>query len=58
MYQVRVFDEEHEKDLEYAVNSFLKTVRDLKDIKYSVAALTDGEGNQIYCFSAMIIYLA
>lgn len=53
--QVKVFDESHEKDLENSVNSFLKEVDDLLDIKYSVAITAVGE-EQIYCFTAMIIY--
>ena len=53
--QVKVFDESHEKDLENSVNSFLKTVDELIDIKYQVAIAAVGE-EQIYCFSAMIIY--
>ena len=52
---VKVFDESHEKDLENSVNSFLKEVDDLLDIKYSVAITAVGE-EQIYCFTAMIIY--
>lgn len=53
--QVKVFDESHEKDLENSVNYFLKEVDDLLDIKYSVAITAVGE-EQIYCFTAMIIY--
>ena len=53
--QVKVFHESHEKDLENSVNSFLKEVDDLLDIKYSVAITAVGE-EQIYCFTAMIIY--
>ncbi|MCI8497931.1 MAG: sporulation protein Cse60 [Bacilli bacterium] len=54
--KVKVFDESHEKDLEFAVNDFLSTLEsDLIDIKYNVAISTCGE-DQIYCFSAMIIY--
>lgn len=53
--QVKVFDESHEKDLEISVNSFLKTIDELIDIKYQVAITAVGE-EQIYCFSAMIIY--
>lgn len=52
---VKVFDESHEKDLENSVNSFLKTIDELIDIKYSVAITACGE-EQIYCFTAMIIY--
>lgn len=54
--RVKVFDEGHEKDLESAVNDFLDSLEtDLIDIKYSVAISTCGE-EQIYCFTAMIIY--
>ena len=53
--KVKVFDESHEKDLETAINSFLARVGELLDIKYSVALTASGE-EQIYCFSAMIIY--
>ena len=54
--KVKVIDEGHEKDLEYAVNEFLDSLEgELIDIKYQVAISTCGE-EQIYCFSAMIIY--
>lgn len=53
--KVKVFDESHEKDLENSVNSFLKEVDELLDIKFSVAITAVGE-EQIYCFTAMIIY--
>ena len=54
--KVKVFDESHEKDLEFAVNEFLSNLdTDLIDIKYNVAISTCGE-EQIYCFSAMIVY--
>lgn len=54
--KVKIFDENHEKDLEGAVNSFLnETTCDIIDIKYQVAISVCGE-EQLYCFSAMIIY--
>lgn len=54
--KVKVFDESHEKDLENSINEFLSTLEsDLIDIKYSVAISTCGE-EQIYCFTAMIVY--
>ena len=59
MIQVKLFDREHEKDLEKEMNRFLKGIDDqsLVDIKYNVAAMTEEEEEeQIYCFSAMIIY--
>lgn len=54
---VKVFDENHELDLEKKVNDFLKNINDedIVDIKYQVATLYD-EREQIYCYSAMIIY--
>lgn len=56
MMKVKVIDEGHEKDLEYSVNEFLDQLDgELIDIKYQVAISTCGE-DQIYCFSAMIIY--
>lgn len=55
--QVKLFDENHELDLENSINEFLSINQDINiiDIKYSVATLYDGR-EQIYCFSAMIIY--
>ncbi len=53
---VKLFDENHEKDLEKSINEFLKDNNcDIIDIKYQVAIAMFGE-EQIYCFSAMIIY--
>lgn len=54
---VKIFDENHELDLENSINDFLECNQDINviDIKYSVATLYDGR-EQIYCFSAMIIY--
>lgn len=54
---VKIFDEEHEQDLEAKVNDFLLRNKDLKiiDIKYQVA-ITYDEREQIYCYSCMIIY--
>ncbi|MEG2322392.1 MAG: sporulation protein Cse60 [Bacilli bacterium] len=53
--KVKLFDENHEKDLENSVNEFLETITDIIDIKYQVAISIVGE-EQLYCFSAMIIY--
>lgn len=57
MYKVKVFDESHERDLEVKVNSFLSTLenKEVIDIKYEVA-ITMFSDEQIYCFSAMILY--
>lgn len=52
--KVKIIDESHEKDLEEAVNSFITTVNVI-DIKYQVSVAIFAE-EQIYCFSALIIY--
>lgn len=54
--KVKVFDEMHEKDLENSINSFLSENEvEVIDIKFQVAIAMFSE-EQIYCFSAMIIY--
>jgi len=54
--KVKVFDESHEKDLEMDINMFLENFEgELIDIKFQTAISVFGE-EQIYCFSAMIIY--
>lgn len=57
MYSVKVFDEEHEDDLSDAINAFLTEHVDIQlyDIKFSTA-IGMIEEEQIYCFSAMLIY--
>ncbi len=58
MLQVAVFDEEHEKDLEEEINAFLAELDDkqFKDIRYSVTLTIDEDGEQIYCYSALVLY--
>jgi hypothetical protein len=54
--KVKLFDEAHELDLENSINKFLKeTKNEIIDIKYQVSISVFSE-EQIYCFSAMIIY--
>lgn len=53
--KVRIFDEEDESDLEEDINEFITEFIDIVDIKYQVAVSVFGE-EQIFCFSAMIIY--
>lgn len=54
--KVKIFDEECERDLEEKINEFLNdNDLDVLDIKYQVSVGINGE-EQIYCFSAMIIY--
>lgn len=53
--KVRIFDCEHEKDLEENINAFI-VGKEVMDIKYQVSIAINGE-DQIYCFSAMIVYI-
>ncbi len=55
--KVKIFDEENEEDLEEDINSFIE-VNDIEviDIRYQVGVGIFSE-EQIFCFSAMIIYL-
>ena len=53
--KVKIFDEEHENDLENSINEFLEQNIELLDIKYQVAVSISGD-DQIFCFTAMIIY--
>ena len=53
--KVKIFDEEIETDLEKDINDFLNEDIELMDIKYQVGVSIFSE-EQIYCFSAMIIY--
>lgn len=52
--KVKVFDENHEKDLENSINEFILD-KDIIDIKFNVSIAISGE-EQIYCFSALIMY--
>lgn len=54
--KIKMFDLEDEKDLENAVNEFLdSTDKEIIDIKYQVSCSIFGE-EQVFCFSAMVIY--
>ena len=54
--KVKIFDESHEKDLEEAINNYIKEKEiDIIDIKYSISASLYGD-EQIYCFSALLMY--
>ena len=52
--QIKIFDEEHEKDLEDKLNEFLLE-KEIIDIKYQVSVAMFSE-EQIYCYSALVIY--
>ncbi|MDD3452758.1 MAG: sporulation protein Cse60 [Bacilli bacterium] len=54
--KVKIFDENHEKDLENSINDFIEENNSsIIDIKYQVALSVFSE-EQIFCFTAMIIY--
>lgn len=54
--KVKIFDTEDEKDLEEEINNFLGDLNgEVIDIKYQVGVGIFGE-EQVYCFSAMVIY--
>lgn len=55
--KVKVFDEQHELDLEDAINEFIEENEgNVIDIKFSTSSFIDEEKEQIFCFSAMILY--
>lgn len=54
--KVKIFDEEDEVDLETDINNFINDNSiEVIDIKYQVGVSVFSE-EQIFCFSAMIIY--
>lgn len=54
--KVKIFDEIHEEDLEDNINKFIENNEiEVIDIKYQVSISVFGE-EQIYCFSALIVY--
>ena len=55
--KVKIFDCNHEKDLEKKINEFLNDLKgDLIDIKFCNSIMMDEKNEQVYCFSALIIY--
>jgi len=56
MLKVKIFDDNHEKDLERHINDFLMNNNyDIMDVQFRTAVSIFGE-EQIYCFSALILY--
>lgn len=54
--KVKCFDEQHEDDLTIAINQFLEQTQcKVIEIKFSTAAFTN-DNEQIFCFSALLIY--
>ncbi|MGP4081994.1 sporulation protein Cse60 [Pseudalkalibacillus sp. R45] len=63
MLQVKLFEAEHEQDLEDEINEFLTQLHESKfiDIKYEVSMAVDEDTEDfesLYSFSAMILYRA
>lgn len=55
--KVKIFDLEDEDDLEKDINNFLADLNgEVIDIKYQVSIGVFSE-EQIFCFSAMIVYI-
>lgn len=52
--KTKIFDCETEQELEKKINEFLED-KEIVDIKYQLALGICGE-EQIYCFSALVIY--
>lgn len=55
--KIKVFDCEHEADLEYEINNFLELIddKDIIDIQYRTSMMYD-ERSQIYSYSCMIVF--
>ncbi len=63
MLQIKLFEAQHELDLEEEVNDFLSHLHESKfiDIKYQVSMAIDEDTDDfesLYSFSAMILYRA
>ena len=57
MYKVKLFDEEHELDLEAEINKFLTSKKvEVIDIKFAVSSFVNIKEEQVYCYSALLIY--
>ncbi|XMB66123.1 sporulation protein Cse60 [Mycoplasmatota bacterium zrk1] len=52
--KVKIFDFEHDEDLEEAINEFIDG-KNVVDIKYQIAMMYDGR-EQVFSYSAMILY--
>lgn len=59
LLKVKLFDYEHEEDLELAINTFLQSLSEdqFVDIQYQVALSEDtADRDTVFCFSAMLVY--
>ncbi len=56
MLKVKIFDEPHEQDLENDINNFISILdAEVIEIQFRTSVSIFSE-DQIYCFSAMILY--
>lgn len=60
MIKIKVYDFEHEKDLEKQLNDLMNQLeehdKEVIDIKYSTSHFPDENMEQIYSFSALVMY--
>ena len=59
MLTVKIFDEEHENDLEESIDHFIQSsdgLIEIEDIQFRVTVAEDSLGDQVFCFSAMVVY--
>jgi len=60
MLKIKVYDESHEKDLENDLNNLIedleKNNQEIIDIKYSTSHFFDENQEQVYSFSALVMY--
>lgn len=58
--KVKIFDCEHEQDLEKEINDFIEKIEnehmEVKDINYSTSMGRNSWGDEIYIYSALIMY--
>lgn len=56
MKKIKVFDEEHELDLEDEVNAFIEELEgEVIDVQYQIALAYNGTEME-YCYSCLILY--
>lgn len=58
MIKIKVFNEEHEDTLTSIVNDWIynNSKYEIKDVKFSTSCIVTKYNEQIYCFSALVIY--
>ncbi len=60
MLKIKVYDCEHENDLEKELNNLIldldKNNQEVIDIKFSTSHFADENQEQIFCFSALVMY--